>query len=177
MDEQAKVKDVLIRQQAYFQYLFELEQKRAASIVGGAKVYIAFIVFIFGSIFLKVLNPEKILIIFADSTVGSTAKSIVATLVISATLSLTASIAFTFMVMKVWLYDWLCDPIERLKDTLAMENELEVLSKSITDFVVATSRNNRINNKRVKYLTRGLNCLLLGTLLSIIAVFTLTLLR
>lgn len=176
MNEQSKVKDLLIRQYAYFQYLFEQEQKRAASIVGGAKVYIAFLVFILGSIFLKVLTPDKILIIFANSTVGPTTKTIVIFLVILAAVALTVSVAFTILVMKVWSYDRLCDPIERFQDTLRMKNELEVLSKSISDFAVATSRNNRINNKRAGYLARGLNFLLIGTLLSFIAIFTLTLL-
>jgi|RhiMetStandDraft_4_1073278.scaffolds.fasta_scaffold1264195_2 hypothetical protein len=46
MNEQDTIRDLLIRQYDYFQYLFEQGQKRAASIVDGAKVYIAFLVFI-----------------------------------------------------------------------------------------------------------------------------------
>ena len=46
MTENSNTRDLLARQYEYFQYLFEQEQKRATSIVGGAKVYIAFLVFI-----------------------------------------------------------------------------------------------------------------------------------
>ena len=176
MDEQDKIKYLLIRQYEYFQYLFEQEQNRAASIVNGAKVYIAFLVFILGSIFLKVLTPEKILTLFANSAVGLTAKFIGISLVILTAMALTAAVVFTILVLKVWSYDRLCDPVERFTETLTMKNELEVLSKSISDFAVAVSRNNRINNKRAEYLTRGLNYLLIGTLFSIAATFTLNLL-
>lgn len=174
MDEQDKAKDILIRQYAYFQYLFEQEQNRAKSIVNGAKIYIAFLVFILGSIFLKVLTAEK-LIILANSAAGSVAKIIGISLVILTAMILTAAVAFTVLVLKVWSYDRLCDPIERFKETLTMKNELEVLSKSISDIAVATSRNNRINNMRARYLTLGLKYLLIGTFLSIITTFVLSL--
>lgn len=175
MNEQGKTRDLLVRQYEYFQYLFEQEQKRAASIVGGAKVYIAFLVFILGSIFLKVITPEKILILFCNSPIGSGARLIGISLVMLAAIALSAAVFFTILVLKVWFYDRLCDPIERFQETLAMQDEVEVLSKSISDFAVATSRNNRINNRRAEYLTLGFSCLLIGTLLSIIAIFTLNL--
>ncbi len=175
MDKQGEAKDLLIRQYDYFQYLFEQEQKRAASIVGGAKVYIAFLVFILGSILLKVLTADKILLIFASSTTGLTEKIIGGSIILAAVAALTAAVAFTILVLKVWSYDRLCDPIERFKETLGMKNELEVLSKSISDFAIAISRNNRINNARAEYLTRGLNYLLAGSILAIVAAFTLNL--
>lgn len=175
MNEKEKIRDLLVRQHEYFQYLFEQEQNRAASIVGGAKVYIAFLVFILGSIFLKAITPEKILTLFSNSDIGSGAKFIGIFLVVLSALALTAAVVFTILVLKVWFYDRLCDPIERFKETLTMSDEVEVLSKSISDFAVAISRNNRINNKRAEYLTRGLNCLLVGTFLSIITIFILNL--
>ena len=76
MKEQENIRDILVRQHDYFQYLFEQEQKRAASIVGGAKVYIAFLVFILGSIFLKVVTPEQILTLFYNSDISYGAKFI-----------------------------------------------------------------------------------------------------
>ena len=175
MNEQENIRDILVRQHDYFQYLFEQEQKRAVSIVGGAKVYIAFLVFILGSIFLKVITPEQILTLFSNSNISSGAKFIGIFLVVLSAIALTAALLFTILVLKVWFYERLCDPIERFKDTLTMRDEVEVLSKAISDFAVAISRNNRINNKRAEYLTRGLNCLLVGTFLSIITIFILNL--
>lgn len=176
MNEQDKIHDLLIRQYGYFQYLFEQEQKRAASIVDGAKVYIAFLVFILGSIFLKVITPEKIIALFASPSAGLTAKIIGISLVTLSGAALAAAVAFTILVMKVWSYDRLCDPVERFRETLTMKDELEVLSKSMSDFAVSISRNNRINNKRAEYLTRALNFLLAGTLLSLVTAFILNIL-
>lgn len=171
MNEQERMRDLLVRQYDYFQYLFEQEQKRAASIVGGAKVYIAFLIFTLGSIFLKVITPQRILSLSGNSAIESGAKLVSMSLIILSALALSGAVLFTILVLKVWFYDRLCDPIERFEETLTMRDELEVLSKSISDFAVAVSRNNRINNKRAEYLTWGLNCLIAGTLLSIIAVF------
>jgi hypothetical protein len=176
MNEQDKIRDLLIRQYGYLQYLFEQEQKRAASIVDGAKVYIAFLVFILGSIFLKVITPEKIIALFANPSAGPTAKFIGISLVMLSAVALIAALGFTIPVMKVWSYDRLCDPVERFEETLTMKDELEVLSKSISDLAVSTSRNNRINNKRAEYLARALNCLLVGTFLSLITTFILDIL-
>ena len=176
MSEQSQSLDLLVRQREYFQYLFEQEQKRAASIVAGAKIHIAFLVFILGSILLRLIRPEKILPLFTDSNIGAMARCISVAMVVLSGIALTGAVFFTFFVMKVWSYDRLCDPIERLGQTLLMKDEIEVLSKSIADFAVATDRNNHVNNKRAEYLTRGLKCLVFGTLLSIITSFVLNLL-
>ncbi len=173
MSEQNKTRDLLVRQHEYFQYLFEQEQKRAVSIVGGAKVHIAFLVFILGSVLLRLITPENIIALFTDSTVGAMARCIGVLMVTLSAITLIGAAVFTLFVMKIWLYDRLCDPIVRLGQTLLMEDELEVLSKSISDFAVATDRNNRVNNQRATYLGRGLNCLVVGTLLSIITSFIL----
>lgn len=175
MNEQERIRELLVRQYEYFQYLFEQEQKRAASIANGAKVYITFLIFILGSIFLKVITPEKILALFTNSSIESWIKYLAMTLIILSVVVLAAAVLFTILVLKVWFYDRLCDPIERFEETLIMRTELEVLSKSMCDFAVATSRNNLINNQRAEYLTRGLNCLIIGAVLSIIAIFTLNL--
>lgn len=175
MNEQERIRDLLVRQYEYFQYLFEQEQKRAASIVNGAKVYIAFLVFILGSIFLKAITPEKILALFINSSIESWVRFLAVSLIILSAIALFAAVLFTILVLKVWFYDRLCDPIDRFEETLTMRAELEVLSKSICDFAVATSRNNLINNQRAEYLTRGINCLIIGAVLSIITIFTLNL--
>ena len=47
------VRQLFARQNDYFRYLYEQELKRAENIVNGAKVYIALLVFLLGSIFLK----------------------------------------------------------------------------------------------------------------------------
>ena len=175
MNGQEGTRDLLVRQYEYFQYLFEQEQKRAASIVGGAKVYIAFIVFILGSTILKLVTPDKIITLFSRSETWSGAQLIGISLVAASGAAMTIAVVFTILVLKVWRYDRLCDPLRRFAETLTMEDELEVLSKCILDLAVATSRNNHINNKRAEYLTRGLKCLLAGTLLSIVTIFTLNL--
>lgn len=175
MDKQDDTKNVLIRQHDYFQYLFEQEQRRAASIVGGAKVYIAFLVFVLSSVLLKILAADKIALFYESDNVGLATKAFGGIIILAAGAALTTSIVFTILVLKVWSYDRLCDPIERLKSTLSMKNELEVLSKSINDFAVSISRNNRINNKRAEYLTQGLNFLLAGSIFSIFAAFLLNL--
>ncbi|MEA3428088.1 MAG: hypothetical protein U9Q84_02470 [Thermodesulfobacteriota bacterium] len=101
MNEHENIRDILVRQYDYFQYLFEQEQKRAASIVGGAKIYIAFLIFILGSIFLKVITPEQILILFSNSDIGSGEKFIGIFLVILSALALITALLFTILVLKV----------------------------------------------------------------------------
>lgn len=173
MTENNNAHDLLARQYEYFQYLFEQEQKRATSIVGGAKVYIAFLVFIMGSIFLKVITLDKIVILFNYTTITPLEKLIGLSMVGVASVALIFALLFTILVLKVWSYDRLCDPLERFEDMILIQDECEIYSKAICDFAIATSRNNLINNKRAEYLARGLACLLVGTLLSIIAAFTL----
>ena len=67
MEENEKQLNVLIKQKDYFQYIYEQEQKRAVSIIAGAKVYIGFLIFIVGSIFLKLITADKIINLFNDS--------------------------------------------------------------------------------------------------------------
>ena len=59
MQKPDEIHALLLRQQEYYKYLYEQEQKRAASIVGGAKVYIAFLVFILGSILYEGGEPRE----------------------------------------------------------------------------------------------------------------------
>lgn len=174
MDKIEKNRNLLVRQYEYFQYLFEQEQKRAASIVNGAKVYIAFLVFIMGSIFLKVISLDKISALFEGNMIEPILRPICIFFVVLSGLSLFIAILFSILVLKVWLYHRLCDPMIRFEETLEMKDEIEVLSKSLSDFAVTISRNNRINNRRSEFLTYGLNFLLTGILFSIITTFLLT---
>ncbi len=173
MDEKEEIKDLFIRQNEYFQYLFEQEQKRAMSIIAGAKIYIAFLVFILGSILLKVISPAKIIALFNNSSIPTWEVILGISLTGLSAIALSIALLFSILVMKVWSYDRLCCPIERFKETLYMNNEIEVLSKSISDFAVATHRNNEINNKRAKYLSYALGFLLIGTVLALITASTL----
>jgi hypothetical protein len=176
IDKRDDIRDLLVRQYEYFKYLYEQEQKRASSIVNGAKVYIAFLIFILGSIILKTISPEKILDLFTNSTINSEIRIIGIALIILSVATLITAVLFSILVLKVWSYDRLCDTIERFEHTLTMDNELEVLSKSISDFSIATNRNNRINNVRAQYLTYGLRYLIIGTLLSIFSIVALNIL-
>lgn len=173
MDEKERIRDLFIRQNGYFQYLYEQEQKRSASIVAGAKVYIAFLIFILGSIFLKVITADKILFLFNSNSVPHWEKVLGFSLIILSSIALLIALIFSIFVLKVWSYDRLCNPADRLKDTIYMNDETEVLSKSISDFAVATSRNNEINNKRAQYLSYALGFLLIGTILALITATTL----
>ncbi len=173
MEDNERIRDLFVRQHDYFQYLYEQEQKRTVSIVTGAKVYIAFLVFILGSIFLEVITADKILKLFNNSSVPQWEKIIGVSLAILSAMALLIALIFTIFVLKVWAYDRLCNPVDRLKNTIFMNNEVEVLSKSISDFAVATSRNNEINNKRAQYLSLALGFLLIGTVLALITATTL----
>lgn len=173
MEERERIKDLFVRQYDYFQYLFEVEQKRAASIIAGAKVYIAFLVFILGSIFLKVLSIDKIRRLFTDNSITQFEKYLGILFSILSALALFVALIFSILVLKIWSYDRLCNPAIRFKDTLYMKDEIEVLSKCISDFAVATSRNNEINNKRARFLSFGLVFLITGTILSLLTAFIL----
>lgn len=167
MERDIDIKDLLAKQLDYFQFLFEQEQKRALSIISGAKVYIAFLVFILGTIFLKVVPAENILLLFTTKSISAVEKLFGIGLVTISLFTLTIAVVLSMTVMKVWSYDRLCDPIERFKETLSMKMEEEVLSKILSDFTIATNRNNVINNMRAKRLSLALNWLLSGTILSI----------
>jgi hypothetical protein len=173
MEEKTNIKDLFIRQNEYFQYLYEQEQKRAMSIIAGAKIYIAFLVFILGSILLKVISPDKLIALFNNGSIPRWEVIIGISLSVLSAMALSIALLFSILVMKVWQYDRLCCPIERFRDTLNMNDEIEVLSKSICDFAVATHRNNEINNKRAKYLSYALGFLLIGTVFALITASTL----
>jgi hypothetical protein len=177
MDDTERIKDLFARQYGYFQYLYEQEQKRSASIVAGAKIYIAFLVFILGSIFLKVITADNILSVVNSHSVPQWQKVLGFSLIAVSALVILLALVFSIFVLKVWSYDRLCNPDERLLETARMTSETEVLSKSICDFAVATSRNNAINNKRARYLSYALGCLLIGTVLSLISATTLNFIR
>ena len=66
MEDNEKYLNVLIKQKDYFQYVYEQEQKRAVSIIAGAKVYIGFLIFIVGSIFFKLITAGKIIKLFKE---------------------------------------------------------------------------------------------------------------
>jgi len=91
-------------------------------------------------------------------------------LTILSALSLFLALIFSILVLKVWLYERLCDPIHRLRDTVLMSDEIEVFSKSLCDFAIATERNYKINNKRTKYLSYAIGFLLFGTISTLITV-------
>ena len=173
MEQKENIKKLFARQNEYFQYIFEQEQNRAASIVAGAKVYIAFLVFILGSIFLKVITADKIIILFNSSSVPLWEKIIGISLVLLSAIALLIALTFSILVLKVWSYDRLCNPANRLKETLHMTHEIEVLSKCISDFAVAANRNNEINNRRAQCLSYALSSLLIGTILALITATTL----
>lgn len=165
---------IILRQKEYFQYLFEQEQKRSNSIISGAKVYIGFLVFIIGSIFLKVISVEDIDKLF-NNIINPYLKIIVIFLLILSVISLLISIIFTILVLKVWSYERLCNPIERFKETILMTKEYEVISKCLSDFAITVNRNNQINNTRARYLSFALAFLLAGLLFSIITATSLNL--
>ena len=173
MDDKERIRDLFARQYDYFQYLYEQEQNRSASIVAGAKVYIVFLVFILGSIFLKVITADKILLVVNGTTVPQWEKVLAFSLIVLCGIALLIALIFSIFVLKVWSYDRLCNPDDRIVETANMNGEIEVLSKSICDFAVATSRNNAINNKRAQYLSYALGFLLIGTVLSLITAATL----
>lgn len=173
MDSKENIKDLFIRQNEYFQYLYEQEQKRAMSIIAGAKIYIAFLVFILGSILLKVISADKIIALFNNGSIPQWEVILGISLSVLSAIALSIALIFSILVMKVWSYDRLCNPVERFRDTLYMNNEIEVLSKSISDFAVATHRNNEINNKRARYLSYALGFLLIGMVLALITATTL----
>jgi hypothetical protein len=168
MEDNEKYLHVLIRQKDYFQYLYEQEQKRAASIIGGAKVYIGFLVFIIGAIFLKVITADKIIQLFNNSSIPLWSKIVGISFILLSGFSLIIAFLFTILVLKVWSYERLCNPTERFKETISMTNQLEVLSKCLSDFAIVTSRNNKINNKRAKYLSYALAFLLAGSLFALV---------
>jgi len=171
----SNMRSLLAKQQDYFLFLFEQEQKRALSIITGAKVYIAFLVFIVGSIFLKVIPVDNIVLLFTIEGISGFGKVMGLGLALLSLLTLTVAIILSITVMKVWSYDRLCDPIERFTETLIMKSEIEVLSKILSDLSIATNRNNIINNMRARRLTLALGWLLSGTILSIICAVTLNL--
>lgn len=173
MGDMEKTRDLFVRQYGYFQYLYEQEQKRSASIVAGAKVYIAFLVFILGSIFLKVITADNVLSVVKSYSVPQWQKVLACSLIALSATAILIALVFSIFVLKVWSYDRLCNPDDRLLETVRMSSETEVLSKSICDFAVATSRNNAINNTRARYLSYALGCLLVGTVLSLITAATL----
>jgi hypothetical protein len=146
MEDNDRYLNILTRQKDYFQYLYEQEQKRAASIIGGAKVYIGFLVFIVGSISLKVITPDKLAELFNNNVIPFWSKMVGISFILLSGLSLLISLLFTILVLKVWSYERLCNPTERFKETISMTNQLEVLSKCLSDFAIAASRNNIINN-------------------------------
>lgn len=121
MDEKKRIRNLFIRQNEYFQYLYEQEQKRSASIVAGAKVYITFLVFILGSIFLKVITADKILLLFNSSSVPPWEKVLGFSLIILCAIALLIALIFSIFVLKVWSYDRLCNPVERTAKNAAAE--------------------------------------------------------
>ena len=162
--------NILAKQNEYFQYLFEQEQRRAASIVAAVKVYIAFLVFILGSLFLKLAPINPVVEPPFNGSGPHWQMSIGISLMVLSSVTFSAALFFAILVLKVWSYHRLCDPLDRLKDTLRMTDQLEVLSKSLCDYAIATSRNHKINNKRARYLSKALGFLLSGAILLLLAV-------
>jgi len=69
MEQKDAIKNILIRQNEYFKYLYEQEHKRTTSIITAVKVYIAFLVFFLGTIFLKVITIDNIIVLFNNTSI------------------------------------------------------------------------------------------------------------
>ncbi len=163
-----EIHKVLVRQNDYFRYLYEQELQRSERIVNGAKVYIALLVFVIGSITLKVVPYDKIRALAETCSVPALGVALGWGLVGASAVVLTASIVLSILVLKVWDYERLCDPSRRLIEMIEMKSEADALSKSISDFVVATGTNFEVNNRRAKCLSLALVCLISGLLLSLL---------
>jgi hypothetical protein len=148
----------------YFKYLYEEEKDRTDKINSATNTYLVFITFAFsfGSGFLGWFSSNISPSIFSFSSPGR----IIAIAIFGiAVIFLVISLVFTVLVVKVRNFERLCDPEEFAKEAMNYSGLDDLFGLIIANYIVALDRNFLVNNKKTRYLTRGLVTYLVGLLL------------
>jgi hypothetical protein len=158
----------LIRLLDYFKYLYEEEKQRNEKLNSATNTYLVVITFAFSfsAGLLSWLSPKATNL----STILNDKFQLLLILGLGVSiLILLLSLIFTLLVIKVRQFERLCSPVDFATKASIMENEDELISSIISNYVVATERNFLINNKKARFLTLGMQAYLIGFILLLIS--------
>lgn len=170
MKEHDEITKIFERHLEYFKYLFEREEKRKVSIITSGKIFLTFVVVLISSVFYKITNSDNFFELLTKSFFKDDIKEFSTfVFLLLYGIGITATIIFSLFVVKLYSSERLCDPENRLKNTLGVKKEIHLISKMICDFAVATNSLYKVNNKRSKYLFYALRSLIF-TIISFIII-------
>lgn len=170
MKEPDEINNIFLRHLEYFKYLFEREDKRKDSIILSGKIFLTFVIVLISSVFYKITNNNDLLNFLSKSISEYNFKEFSTfILLILYGIGITATLIFSLFVVKLFISERLCNPENRLKNTLGVKKEIHIISKIINDYAVATNSLYEVNNKRAKFLFYALRCLLF-TIINIILI-------
>jgi hypothetical protein len=162
-------KEILLRILEYCKYLYEEEKERKNSLHAAVKTYITLLTFILGIGLglglIKGLPIDKSIIVSNNNFINIW-------LIIFFSISICCffiSLIFTILVLKIWRFERPADPRSISLKSIFMENENEVISDIIADYIIACEKNYNINESKAKLLSRGLFFLITGFILFVIS--------
>jgi len=144
-------KDMLIRLAEYYKYLYEEDKETNINHNKTMRIYLTILTFTFGFIFIKLTNMEMISKIFTNNST-SIESNIVIFLVCLSIFLFVLSFIFTISVLKMRKVEMLCKPRGFLFQSISANDDEDILSDTIVNYLVATERNYEINQKKAKFL-------------------------
>ena len=166
-------RDILVRLLEYCKYLYEAEKERTSNLNNSVKVYIAFLTFILSVGAFKTLSIEKLVSLLKKASVDRTFAVFGIALFALSVLSLFISFVFTILILRIWRFERLSNPLVTAIRSVYMETENELLSALIANYIVASNRNHNINDQKAKLLSYALFSLIIGLALLVISLFVL----
>lgn len=162
-------KNIQVRLLEYCKYLYEEEKERKNNLNDSVKTYIVFLTFILGVGVLKILPLEKLILLLKNKSIN---QNFIIFSIIVFSLSIFIffiSLIFTILILKTWKFERPSDPKITTLKSVCMENENELLSSIIADYIIACNRNHAINDKKAKLLSYALFSLITGMIFFIVS--------
>jgi len=155
--------DVLESILHYSKYLYEEENERRDRLNNAVKVYIGILTFILGVVALRVGNLDQ----WSLFKYHNLAVVPIATFVLFGASGLTflASFVYTILVLRMWPYKRLRDPVTMAVESVFLDDLEMHTSSLISDYAVACNVNHTINNEKSRLLSRALAFLIVGLIL------------
>ena len=162
-------RDILVRLLEYCKYLYEEEKERTNRLNDAVKVYIAFLTFILGVGAFKILTIDKLQQLLKNSPTNRTFVIFGVVLFAISVLAFFTSFVFTILILRIWRFERLSNPRKISIKATFMENQNDLLSVIIADYIVACDRNHNINNNKASFLSRALFFLITGLVFLVIS--------
>ena len=154
----------------YLKFLYEEEDRRTDRLNSSMSTYQIFITFAltFNIGLVKWMYPDSFNTLFGF---GNLIQFIFSISFILAFFLILLSLIFTFLVIKVRVFERLCEPVDFSKEVISMEEVGDFFSSIASHYVVAIERNSHINDLKAQWLSKALRVYIVGFIIMVFSIF------